>query len=85
MTRTGPSKKVDSAYVSGRLDNARSYLQSARDAFALAHEGSNTNPVMSQIVNAAIACIDALTGRPHIAGQSTGSPRRIQVAAGSIQ
>jgi hypothetical protein len=61
VTRTGPTKKVDRTYASGRLANARSYLQAARDAFALAGEGSNTNPVMSQIINAAIAYTDALT------------------------
>lgn len=61
MTRTGPAKKVDRAYASGRLANARSYLQAARDEFALTGAGANTNPVMSQIINAAIAYTDALT------------------------
>ena len=63
MTRTGPTKKVDRSYESGRLTNARSYLQAARDALALAQEGSNTNPVMSQIINAAIAYTDTLTAQ----------------------
>jgi hypothetical protein len=63
MTRTGSTKRVDASYAQGRLANARSYLQSARDAFVLASEGSNTNPVMSQIVNAAIAYTDALTAK----------------------
>jgi len=61
MTRIGPGKKVDHAYGKGRLANARAYLQAARDTFNLTSEGSNTNPVMSQIVNAAIAYTDALT------------------------
>ncbi|MEI9983718.1 MAG: hypothetical protein WDN69_11245 [Aliidongia sp.] len=61
MTRTGPAKTVDRAYATGRLANARSYLQAARDSFALAREGSNANPVMSQIINSAIAFTDALT------------------------
>jgi hypothetical protein len=63
MTRTGPSKKVAAGYGAGRLENARAYLQAARDAITLAHATSNTNPVMSQIVNAAIAYADALTAR----------------------
>jgi hypothetical protein len=63
MTRTGPAKKVDGVYARGRLANARSYLQAARDEFALAREGSNTNPVMSQIINTAIAYTDALTAK----------------------
>ncbi|HET6620730.1 MAG TPA: hypothetical protein VFG64_12380 [Dongiaceae bacterium] len=63
MTRTGPSKKVAAGYAAGRLENARAYLQAARDAIALAHATSNTNPIMSQIVNAAIAYADALTAR----------------------
>lgn len=61
MTRKGPAKPVDRAYAAGRLANARSYLQAAREAFALTSEGSNTNPVLSQIINAAIAYTDALT------------------------
>jgi hypothetical protein len=63
MTRTGSTKKADRAYADGRLANARAYLQAARDAFALAEPGSNANPVMSQIVNAAIAYTDALTAQ----------------------
>jgi hypothetical protein len=63
MTRTGPSKNVGVGYAAGRLENARAYLQAARDAIALAHATSNTNPIKSQIVNAAIAYADALTAR----------------------
>lgn len=63
MTRAGPSKKVGSGYAAGRLENARAYLQAARDALELAHEASNANPIMSQIVNAAIAYADALTAK----------------------
>jgi len=61
MTRTGPAKPVDRIFAAGRLANARSYLQAARDGFALTGEGSNTNPVLSQIINAAVAYTDALT------------------------
>jgi flagellar biosynthesis/type III secretory pathway protein FliH len=63
MTRTGPSKKVGDDFAAGRLDNARAYLQAARDALELAHESANANPIMSQIVNAAIAYADALTAK----------------------
>lgn len=63
MTRTGSTKKVDRAYANARLANARAFLQAARDGLDLAGPGSNANPVMSQIVNAAIAYTDALTAR----------------------
>jgi len=63
MTRTGPSKKVGSGYATGRLDNARAYLQAARDALELARDSANANPIMSQIANAAIAYADALTAK----------------------
>jgi uncharacterized protein (UPF0332 family) len=61
MTRTGSGKKVDREFGRGRLENARAYLQAARDAIELAAERDNANPAMSQIVNAAIAYADALT------------------------
>lgn len=63
MTKTGPSKKVGPAYAAGRLDNARAYLQAAREALALTSESANANPIMSQIANAAIAYADALTAK----------------------
>lgn len=63
MTRIGPSKKVGIDFATGRLDNARAYLQAARDALELAHEAANANPIMSQIANAAIAYADALTAK----------------------
>jgi hypothetical protein len=63
MTRTGPSKKVDSGYATGRLDNARAYLQAARDALENASASANANPIMSQIASAAIAYADALTAK----------------------
>lgn len=61
MTRNGPSRKVDKDYARGRLKNARAYLQAARDGIALLEEGANANPVMSQIVTAAVAFADTLT------------------------
>lgn len=63
MTRTGPSKKVEDSYATGRLDNARAYLQAARDALELVNDSANANPIMSQVVNAAIAYADALTAK----------------------
>jgi hypothetical protein len=61
MSRTGSGKQVDREFARGRLENARAYLQAARDAVALASETANANPAMSQMVNAAIAYADALT------------------------
>jgi hypothetical protein len=61
MTRAGSGKRVDREFARGRLENARAYLQAARDTLALASETANANPAMSQIVNAAIAYADALT------------------------
>jgi len=61
MTRIGSTKAVDGDYAHRRLANARAYWQAAHDAFELAGEGGKANPVMSQIVNAAIAYADALT------------------------
>jgi hypothetical protein len=63
MTRTGPSRKVGSDYAAGRLQNARAYLQAARDVFELAHDTANANPIMSLVVNAAIAYADALIAK----------------------
>lgn len=63
MTRTGPSKKVGGDYATGRLDNARAYLQAARDALELASDSANANPILSQIANAAIAYADALAAK----------------------
>ena len=63
MTRTGPSKKVGIEFATGRLDNARAYLQAARDALELVPDAANANPILSQIANAAIAYADALTAK----------------------
>lgn len=49
--------------MKGRLENARAYLQAARDSADLAEPGQNANPIVSHIVNAAIAYTDALTAR----------------------
>lgn len=63
MTRKGAAKSVDSSFATGRLRLARSYLKAARTEIVVMEKGDLGNPVMSQIVNAAIAFTDALTGR----------------------
>lgn len=63
MTRTGPGKPAGPEIVAGRLDNARAFLAAARDAAALADAGANGNPIVAQVVTAAIAYADALTAR----------------------
>jgi hypothetical protein len=45
------------------LDIARAFLKAARDAAALADESTIGNPIVSQIVNAAIAYADAITAK----------------------
>jgi hypothetical protein len=59
----GPWREVDRGQWSGRLQNARDFLQSARNSLALADEQENGNPIMSQIVLAVIAFADTLTIR----------------------
>ncbi len=63
MTRKGPAKTVDAGFGQGRLTMARAYLRAARAEASLADETEIGNPIMSQIVNAAIAYADALTAR----------------------
>lgn len=63
MTRQTARRKVDSRFADGRLKLARSYLNAARNEAALIGEGDAGNPVMSQIVLAAIAYTDALCAR----------------------
>lgn len=60
MTRAPRGKAVDDGFWKGRLDNARDYLQSARDLADLAEPGRNSNPIVSLIVCAVIAYADAL-------------------------
>ncbi len=61
MTKTGPSKRVDKEYANRRLAMAKAYLKAAQDEATLAGAASIWNPVVSQIVNAAIAYADAIT------------------------
>jgi hypothetical protein len=63
MTRKGASKSVDSAFAHGRLENARAYLAAAADLLELTDPGSNTNPILSHVVTAAIGYADALTAK----------------------
>ncbi|MGH6942719.1 MAG: hypothetical protein ACREH6_00670 [Geminicoccaceae bacterium] len=63
MTRTGPATPVDPALARGRLDNARAFFTAASNAVALADPHDNANPILTQIVSAAIAYTDALTAR----------------------
>ncbi|ANY79508.1 hypothetical protein BB934_15810 [Microvirga ossetica] len=63
MTRKGASKPITASFGEGRLRLARAYLKAARTEATVAEVGDPGNPVMSQIVNAAIAFTDALTAR----------------------
>jgi hypothetical protein len=63
VTRKGPSKPVDRAFGERRRQMAKAYLKAAQDEAALADEGAIGNPIVSQIVNAAIAYTDALTAK----------------------
>lgn len=63
MTRAGPRKKVDAAFAAGRLRSARDFMQAAQNALTLAEEGQNAAPIVSNMVNAAIAYGDAITAR----------------------
>ncbi len=55
MTRKGITKVVDGSFGRSRLQIARAFLRSAQDGIALSHAGEPQNPVMSHVVNAAIA------------------------------
>jgi len=63
MTRKGPSKPVDRAFGDGRLQMAKAFLKAAQNEAELAGDADIANPIVVQIVNAAIAYTDALTAR----------------------
>ena len=63
MTRTGSSKTVPDDFWVGRLSNARSFHAAARLLLDLHEAGQNTNPIIAQVVDAAIAYADAVTAR----------------------
>lgn len=61
MNRKTPSRQVESSDAEARLRIARAYLKSARDGMDLAEKGDVANPIMSDVVLAAIGFADALT------------------------
>ncbi|MFB9984385.1 hypothetical protein ACFSQQ_11190 [Mesorhizobium kowhaii] len=63
MVRIGSTKKKDAAYVSGRVLIARGFLKAARNSNLVADAGDIGNPVMSTVINCAIAYADALTAK----------------------
>jgi hypothetical protein len=63
VTRTGSAKAADKNFAQGRLTLARAYLKAAQDEAARAEEDSIGNPIISQIVHAAIGYADALTAK----------------------
>lgn len=63
MTRTGATKRVPDGYDSERLRLARAFLKAAESLAALADDGDAGNPIVSEVVNAAIAYTDALTAK----------------------
>lgn len=63
MTGKSPRKQVEALYWQGRLRAAQAYLSAAQQAMLLAEAPQNGNPIISQIVLAAIAYGDSLTGK----------------------
>ena len=63
MVRTGPTKKKDAAYASGRLLIARGFLKEARTSATLADPADFGNGTMSTVINCAIAYADVLTAK----------------------
>lgn len=63
VVRTGSSRKKDAAYVSSRLTIARAFLKDARNSSVMADAGDIGNPVISTVINCAIAYADVLTAR----------------------
>ena len=61
MVKSRPPKKEDAAYISGRLAIARGFLKEARNSNVIADVGDIGNPIMSTVINCAIAYADALT------------------------
>lgn len=55
MTGKSPRKRVDAFHWQGRLRAARAYLASAQQAMVLVEPAQNANPIISQMVLAAIA------------------------------
>lgn len=87
MTGKSPRKKVDPLYWQGRLRVAQAYLDAAQQAHLLAEPGQNCNPVISQIVLAAIAFGDSLTAkRAQVVNQQdhAQAPRLLRDVLGNL-
>jgi hypothetical protein len=87
MTGKSPRKKVDALYWQGRLRVAQAYLDAAQQAHLLAEMGQNCNPVISQIVLAAIAFGDSLTAkRAQVVNQQdhAQAPRLLRDVLGNL-
>lgn len=63
MTGKSPRKAVDALFWQGRLGAAKAFLSAAQQGMALAEPGQNANPIISQMVLAAIAYGDSLTAK----------------------
>ena len=63
MTRTSSPKIVPDDFWRGQLTNAVSFHTAARTLLDLHEAGQNTNPIIVQVVDAAIAYADAVTAR----------------------
>ena len=63
MTGKSPRKRVEALYWQGRLRVAQAYLADAQQAVLLAEPPQAGNPIVSQIVLAAIAYGDCLTAK----------------------
>jgi hypothetical protein len=63
MTKTGPSKPASPTEAGGRLAKARAFRKAAEDAIAMAEIGDIADPIISNIVLAAIAYAGAVTAR----------------------
>lgn len=63
MTRTSSKKSVGPEFWVGRLAAARSFKRAAEDAIVLAEPSTDANPIISQIVLAAIAYLDCITAK----------------------
>ena len=55
------TRKVSPETWRGRRDNARAYVESARQLLERAEEGTNGNPIMLHVISAAIGFADAVT------------------------
>ena len=63
MTRKGPSKAADKGFGAGRFAMARAFLKAGQNEAELTDDCDIGNPIISLIVHAAIAYVDALTAR----------------------